>query len=241
MTAKLDQLANLLLGSQPSPVVDLTVPEAARAHTEEQSSQRQALQRKISDAQATLATLSEDDPENPEMLSVLTRRIEQHKTAIIKLKPLGLQVESCREALNRALTRQASAVQGVAVARAAEEQANAAVAQSKEQLAALELAFASAHAPQHPAQESNADGLKKAVSRVMHDLSTSQHVRPEMVQSANSRVRALMDLLNQISLAATEASLASSVQTSVRKAEANDAAEIPVDKRHCVRPQEVDI
>ena len=58
---------------------------------------RQAYQRKISEAKATLATLAED-PENDEMRAALNRRIEQHKSAIIKLKLIDLEVESCRDA-----------------------------------------------------------------------------------------------------------------------------------------------
>ena len=48
-------------------------------------------------AKATLAALAED-PENDEMRAALNRRIEQHKSAIIKLKLIDLEVESCRDA-----------------------------------------------------------------------------------------------------------------------------------------------
>jgi hypothetical protein len=58
---------------------------------------RRAYQRKISEAKATLATLAED-PENDEMRAALNRRIEQHKSSIIKFKLIDLEVESCRDA-----------------------------------------------------------------------------------------------------------------------------------------------
>ena len=79
-------------GSSCSPHATQPVPSSTLS-----AYKRQAYQRKISEAKATLATLSED-PENDEMRAALNRRIEQHKSAIIKLKLIDLEVESCRDA-----------------------------------------------------------------------------------------------------------------------------------------------
>ena len=171
---------------------------------------REALTAGIKSLSNALAALPET-VEFAAQRAALNASIAAYKAQIVRIKPLGAQLDGCKAALTRALAREASAHAEVQKATTALEHASAEVGNIQKELASLELAvtLATSQTSETTSQSramNSMQGLAVALERVLGELKAGQAVPPSLVGAAQDQMRSLYTNIQAISAAVVSTS-----------------------------------
>ena len=187
-------------------------PEAAGPNTLED---KQALSSQLQQLQASLAAL----PDCQEFLAVrnqLLKQIEETKTKVSSSKPLGARLDGCRNALERARQRQATAEAALQAATLARDAAKSQVAKYESELAELETLVADE--AQKKRSSSCLSRLQKEMHQIVKEMSSSAHVDGTEATVALQQMAALFQNLSGIAAKSQAAATVAAATTPCERA-----------------------
>jgi hypothetical protein len=185
----------------------------AAAHTTTDGIDRKAISEEIDALENSLATMPLGDV-FLEVRESVGNKIQERKKLLVKSKPIGAQVDACRELVSRCLARKEQARVAVELAQHTHALAEAETTAAQKELATLESELAQAEHRDIPVQDqpSSLEGLPCSMTRVLAEMWGGGAVPDSVVTEAEIHMTKLMTGIQSI-VEAVQTSKAAAVPT----------------------------
>ena len=177
----------------------VSVAPAASGTTGVDTTDRQAIISQLQQLEASLAPL----PDTPEMHEVRAPLLARHaalKSKLSSTKGLGVRLDGCHSALERARARLQTAISTVEAVLQAKTEAEQQVANFESELRELEAAIQTQqHQQQQDATANSVEKLQSGLEQVMSEMASSPHTSQEEVRAVMDGMTALFRQVSEIS------------------------------------------
>ena len=198
-----------------APVVEQDIGTQSDTVEKDNGLDRQHHQNAIKDLQEAVSHLANSDLHAATRVS-LEARIAEHKRAIIKMKPIGGQLNGCKAALERAQTRRVAAVKDLEIAQAAVTKADAEITNLSSEIEGLEQQLSTGQ----DQETQSMDCIEKmacSLKEVLGSMASSSQIPPDVMQQTESHMTRLLIGIKQIAAKVQEQQEAQRVHSTPKR------------------------